>query len=166
MKHYFIIFFSTLMTILSSSCSSSAGSHSESTDISVTNGDNTEQCELLGVATVKSGEGYNCGTFFNEMIRDFRGTNMTGTPDFSLQIFANQSPSEIHEGDDLTSEKILYYNYMGDGRGTAYQKNGSVTVMKKSSDNITLKFDNFQFQVSPTSEEFTLHGEITFKFAK
>lgn len=167
MKHYLSVFFTTLVTILLSGCSSSSsGTHPESKEISVTNADSTEQCELLGLASYKSGEGYQCGTFFNEMIRDFRGTNLTASPDFSLQIFASQSPAQLHEGDDLTSEKILYYNYMGDGRGTASQKSGNVTVMKKSSEKITLKFDNFQFMVSPTSEKFTLNGTITYNLNK
>lgn len=166
MKHFVIILLTVLMTMLPSGCSSSTGSHPESTNISVTNGGSTEQCELGGIATFKSGEGYNCGTFFHELICDFRGTNLTRTPDFSLQIFANQSPSEMHEGDDLTSEKIIYYNYVRFDNGTAYQKNGRVTVMKKSRDKITLKFDNFRFKVSPTGEEFALDGVVTYNLDK
>lgn len=134
-----------------------------SKEVAVTAQGKTEKCEIIS-SNYRSGEGYNCGTFFLAIIRDVRPSALTSTPDYTLIIKSSKSPNELRVGEVISDSYLSYYNYSFANNGLAKSKEGSVVVKKKTSNKITLDFKNFNFLVDPTDERFGLDGTITFSY--
>lgn len=147
-----------MLLLLTMACCSNPKTGSN--EISFTSQGTTKKYEISS-STYQWGNDYlGCGTFFDMGITEQPSTDL-----FSFVIKCIQTPDELKEGSDITDSVIRYSMYPFGQDGVAQSKRGSIVVIKKTEDAITVKFNNFKFTLDNSEEQFELNGKITYKLS-
>lgn len=147
----------TLLLLTITACSSTSKSNTQ--EINFTSHGETKKIEVTNPSYQWGNTYLDCETFFDMSIRE-----QPTAESYALVIKCPIPPNEIKEGDDITNSVIRYSRYPLGSDDVANSKQGSITVIKKTTDDMTLKFSNFKFTLDYSDDKYGLNGTVTFKY--